>query len=201
VHDVRFSDNAQLTRISPITLTATLQVINNARLGSLSFVSPASPGEIGAIVITDNPVLGSAPSLASLTAVRGFVDVERNPALTGLFGPSLALVDGSMLVTDNASLAELQLPELRHVESELFVQRNAALRFLEMPALTEVADELFISSNPQLRHIGFDALAHAEFFGVDDNPRLPACQVLAVFAHVTSRVASQSGNDDTATCP
>lgn len=198
---VRFSDNARLVRISSIALTGSLQVINNARLGSLSFVTPATPGEIGTIVITDNPVLGGAPSLASLAAVRGFVDVERNPALTSLFGPSLTLVDGGMTVTDNASLAELQLPELRKAGAALFVQRNAALRFLEMPALTEVTDQLFIAANPQLQHIGFDALAHAEFFFVDDNPRLPACQVLAVFAHVTSRVAAQSGNDSTATCP
>lgn len=167
----------------------------------MSFVTPASPGEIGTIVITDNPALDSAPSLASLVAVRGFVDVERNPALADLFGPSLTLVDGGMTITDNASLAELQLPELRQAGDGLLVQRNAALRFLEMPALTEVSSQLFIDSNSQLVHIGFDALAQVEFFFVDDNPRLPACQVLGVFSHVTGRVASQSGNDNTATCP
>lgn len=201
-HGVRFSDNARLTRISPITLVGSLQLINNAQLTSAAFVTPATPGELGGMLITDNPVLSDVPSLASLISVRGEVDVERNPALTSLFGPSLTLVDGPVFIVDNASLTGLSLPHLQHVVSDLIVQKNAVLQTLELPALTEAADELFITANPQLHHIAFDALTHADAFSVADNPRLPACEVLAVFAHVTSGFGQgQSGNDDAAICP
>jgi hypothetical protein len=66
--------------------------------------------------------------------------------------------------------------------------------------LTEAADELFIFNNPELQDIAFDALGHSDFFFVDNNPRLPACQVLAIFPHVTGFGKGQSGNDDTALC-
>ncbi|HEX3763167.1 MAG TPA: hypothetical protein VHW23_30950 [Kofleriaceae bacterium] len=201
-HGVRFSDNARLTRISPITLAGSLQLINNAQLTSASFVTPATPGELGGMVITDNPVLSDAASLASLISVHGEVDIERNAELSRLFGPSLTLVDGPVFVVDNARLTGLSLPHLQHVVSDLIVEQNAALQTLELPALTEAADELFIDSNPQLHHIALDALTHADAFGVFDNPRLPACEVLAVFAHVTSGFGQgQSGNDDAASCP
>jgi hypothetical protein len=78
---------------------------------------------------------------------------------------------------------------------------NDALQTIEVPAVTDVAAELDISSNPQLHHIAFDALAHAINLQVHDNPHLPACEVLAVFAHVDALGKGQSGNDNTATCP
>jgi hypothetical protein len=200
-HGVRFSDNAQLTSISPITLVGSLQVINNAQLRSVDFVSPAAPDVLDGVVITDNPMLESAPLLASLVSVRGVVDIERNPLLGSVFGPSLTLVEGPMFIDENDSLTSLQFPHLVHLVSDLEVFSNGSLQTLEMPMLTEVRDELFIISNPQLHHIAFDALGRSDFFLVEGNPRLPTCEVLAVFAHVPGPGKSQSGNDDVASCP
>jgi hypothetical protein len=86
------------------------------------------------------------------------------------------------------------------VVSDFLVERNAVLQTIEAPALTEAADELFIDNNPLLRHIALDALSHADVFLVDNNPKLPACEVLAIFTHVTGFGKGQSGNDNTATC-
>ncbi|HEX3760078.1 MAG TPA: hypothetical protein VHW23_15285 [Kofleriaceae bacterium] len=194
-------DNAQLARVAPITLTGGLEVIHNARLQSLDFVVPATAGEIDELMVMDNPVLEAAPSLAPLVAVHGLVEIEDNPLLAGVFGPSLATVDGPMVIVRNDALAELQLPGLHGRLLDLIVQGNAALQHLELPAVVDVAAELQIVSNPQLLHIGFDALTHAALFEVDNNPRLPACQVTAVFVHVVSEGVTQSGNDDAATCP
>ena len=130
----------------------------------------------------------------------GGVDIERNPVLTRAFGPALVQLDGPMFIDDNDSLAHLDFPLLEHVISDLDVTGNAALKTIEMPALTEAADELFIQSNPQLGYIAFDALEHADLFFVQNNPHLPTCEVLPLFAQVRGFGHSQSGNDDTATC-
>jgi hypothetical protein len=152
------------------------------------------------MVITDNPVLTTVSSLHNVVRVHGFVDIERNAALTDVFSDALIEVEGQMVIADNNSLAHLDYPKLEHVLSVLEVLRNGALQTLEMPALTEVAQELFIQSNPQLRTIAFDALEHADVFVVNGNPRLPACQVLALFERVRGFAHSQSGNDNTAPC-
>ena len=178
-----------------------LQVIGNAALSSISFVPLPGGNELSVLVISDNPVLTSAPSLATVTGV-GFLDIERNPMLGSLFGPGLTSA-GSMAIDDNASLTSLQFP---HLESGMFglgmfdVSRNASLTTLELPALSGAAEQLLILLNPRLHHIAFDALAHSGKFQVTDNPLLPSCEVRAVFAHVTSTSQSQSGNDDAAIC-
>ncbi|HZJ67445.1 MAG TPA: hypothetical protein VFD36_28250 [Kofleriaceae bacterium] len=197
---VRFSDNPLLTEVSPITLDGSLQLINNALLHSASFVSLVDPEETGGMVITNNPELVSVPALASVTRVRDLVDVENNPRLVGLFGPPLRRIEGPVFLVNNDSLTSLSYPNLEHVVSDLIVSGNALLETIEMPALTEAADELFIDTNPRLHHIALDALTHADVFLVNDNPRLPACEVLAVFAHVTGFAHGQSGNDDHASC-
>jgi hypothetical protein len=79
------------------------------------------------------------------------------------------------------------------------VSSNASLQTIELPVLPEVADALAIDGNPQLHHIDLGSLAHSERFRVDNNPRLPTCEVLAVFSHTTGS-QEQSGNDDTASC-
>jgi hypothetical protein len=48
------------------------------------------------------------------------------------------------------------------------------------------------------RSTSFDALAHATTFVVNDNRRLPTCEVLALFARVQGE-HGQSGNDDDTT--
>jgi len=197
---LRFSNNPRLTEVSPIALDGSLQLINNPLLHSASFVSLVDPEEIGGMVITDNPELVSVPALATVTRVRAVVDVENNARLVSLFGPPLRRIEGPVFLVNNDSLTSLSYPNLEHVVSDLIVSGNALLQTIEMPALTEAADELFIDTNPQLHHIALDALTHADVFFVNDNPRLPACEVLAVFAHVTGFAHGQSGNDDHASC-
>jgi len=197
---LRLSNNTRLTGGTEISLIGSLEVINNALLQNLSFVSLAfTPDEIGAVVITDNPLLASAADLAHVSRVHGPVDLERNPKLGNPFGPSLIRVEGSMSIVENASLTGLQFPNLVQVVSGLVVSSDASLQSIEIPALTEIADELLIVSNPQLHHIDLSSLTHSEDFQVVNNPQLPTCEVLAVFARVTGS-HEQSGNDDTASC-
>jgi hypothetical protein len=198
---LQLSNNALLTDVSPVELTGSLEVFGNAALRSLSFVTPVDGGELGDVVIVDNPVLASAPSLAAVTAVRRNLSIEHNPMLDGVFGTSLTRIDGQAVIDHDASLTAIQLPHLLRVGTTLDVFANDALQTIEIPAVTDVAAELDIDSNPQLHHIAFDALAHAINVQVHDNPHLPACEVLAVFAHVDALGKGQSGNDDTATCP
>ena len=195
---LRVSNNTRLTGLSSFALNGDLEVTSNAALSS---VDPelVFGDEVGAVVITDNPLLISAPTLAPVSRVHGAVDVERNPLLAGLFGPELVRIEGAVRVHDNAGLAALQYPVLALVGSPLEVSSNAALQTLELPALPDVAGALSIDGNPLLHHLDLASLTHSDDFHVDDNPQLPACEVLAVFGH-TSGAREQSGNDDTATC-
>jgi hypothetical protein len=189
-----------LTGGTELALIGSLEVVDNALLQSLAFVSLGfTPDTVGAVTITDNPLLASAPDLVNVSHVHGAIDLERNPALANPFGTPLARVEGRMVVVDSAGITDLQFPNLVQVDSTLEVTSNAALQSLVLPALSDVADRLSIASNPALHHIDFSSLVHSDDFEVVDNPHLPTCEVLAVFAHTTG-AQQQSGNDDTASC-
>jgi hypothetical protein len=148
--------------------------------------------------ITDNPMLTSVPSLAHVERVRFSIDVARNAQLGQLPLPALHWVEGDLNVTDSPSLTSLVLPALEHAAA-LGINNNAGLQTLEAPALVDARDQLFIFQNLRLRHIVFDSLTHSNLFEVSGNPKLPSCEVLGIFAHV-SGFHHQGGNDDTATC-
>jgi hypothetical protein len=193
-------NNPLLTLVAPITLGGSLVVRGNALLPTLAFPRFTVPGELlGDLVITDNPVLASAPALATVTRVHGNVTLQRNPLLPSPFGAPLAGIDGGLLVTDNAGMTELSLPSFAHVGTFIAVSQNASLTTISMPALVELAQQLGISDHPQLRSIAFDALTHTGGFSVARNPHLPTCLILALFARVDGG-GVQFGNDDAATC-
>jgi hypothetical protein len=193
---VRLSDNARLAAVTPFRLGGTLQLINNTALTTLSF---DAGDELGGMAIRDNPALVSVPPLAGLRRIRGGADIARNPALISLFGPGLIQLDGSLIIERNDALTSLRLPALERLVSNLIVSANAHLETIELPRLIEAKDELFILSNPALRHLELDALQHSDLFLVQNNPHLPACEVLAIFAH-TSGGQIQTGNDTETSC-
>ena len=192
--------NPLLTLVAPISVTGSLVVSGNDLLPTLAFPRFALPGEVlGDLVVTGNPVLTSAPALATVAHVHGDVALQGNPLLPNPFGAALAQIDGRLTITDHAAMTDLSLPDLAQVGGPIFVSGNASLTTVSLPALADVNHELTISSNPKLASLAFDALTHASIFTVRDNPKLPTCAVLALFAHVDGE-QFQSGNDDAATC-
>jgi hypothetical protein len=188
-----------LTGATELDLIGSLEVVDNALLPSLAFVSLGfTPDQIGAVIITDNPLLAGFPDLVHVSHVHGAIDLEHNPRLVNPFG-ALTQVEGRMVIVDNASITDLAFPDLVQLTSTLEVASNAALQSLALPALPETGDRLLITSNPALHHIDFASLVHSDDFEVVDNPHLPTCEVLAVFAHTTG-AQQQSGNDDIASC-
>jgi hypothetical protein len=69
---------------------------------------------------------------------------------------------------------------------------------LDLPALSEVTTRIDVRGNAALQHILLPVLRQADM-GVFDNPRLPACEVEALFAALLGH-HEQSGNDNTPTC-
>jgi hypothetical protein len=197
---LHLSRNPLLTLVAPIEVGGSLIVVDNALLPTLAFPRFALPGEVlGDLIVTGNPVLASAPALGALTRVRGEASFAFNPLLPSLFGPPLVRIDGALSLTENASITELSLPNLAEVGTSISLFSNASLTRVSLPVVADVSHDLFISSNQQLRHIAFDALTHAALFIVNDNPRLPTCEVLALFERVEGE-HGQSGNDDDAPC-
>jgi hypothetical protein len=197
---LRISHNSRLTDGAELSVIGSLEVVDNALLQSLAFVSlKFTPDETGAVTITSNPLLASVPDLVNVSHVHGAIDLEHNPRLANPFGVPLARVEGQMVIVDNASMTDLAFPALVQVSSTLEVASNGSLQTLAIPALPEVADRLSVTANPALRHIDLGSLVHSDDFEVVDNPHLPTCEVLGVFAHTTG-AQQQSGNDDTAGC-
>jgi hypothetical protein len=191
--------NSLLTLIAPIEVSGGLAVRNNALLPTLAFPQFGAQGEVfGDVLVTGNPVLTSAPALATLAKVHGDLALQSNPLLPNPLGPALVQVDGGLEIASTTS-TELSLPNFAQVGTFVSVFGNASLTTVSMPALTTVPHELTISSNAQLAGLALGALTHAGTFSVTDNPHLPTCAVLALFARVDGE-HSQSGNDDAATC-
>jgi hypothetical protein len=192
-------NNSLLTLVAPIEIDGSLAVRNNALLPTLAFPRFALPGEAsGDVVITDNPVLTSAPALGSVTRVHGDLVLQSNPLLPNPLGAPLAQIDGGLTIGDITS-TELSLPNLAQVGTFVAVGGNASLTTISLPALATVSHELTIAGNSKLVSLAFDALTHAGTFTVRDNPHLPTCAVLALFARVDGE-HNQTGNDDDATC-
>lgn len=197
--DLQLGNNALLTLIAPMDVEAGLVVSNNALLQTLAFPRFPFPGEaLGDVVITDNPVLTSAPALVLLAKVHGDLVIASNPLLPNPLGAPLVQVDGQLQIASTTS-TELSLPNLTQVGTSINLFGNAFMTTVSMPALTTVSSELNILSNDKLTSLAFGALTHTGVFTVRDNPHLPACQVLALFAHVDGS-HNQSGNDNDATC-
>jgi hypothetical protein len=191
-------NNPLLTLIAPIDVTGRLVVQNNALLPTLAFPRFSLPGEVlGDVIVANNPVLTSAPALALLNRVHGDVVIQSNTLLTAPFGPALVQVDGGLDISSTAS-TELSLPNFAQVGTFVRLFGNE-FGTISMPALVTVPGELLISTHDQLRSLAFGALTHAGTFTVRDNPHLPACAVLALFAHVDGE-HNQTGNDNDATC-
>ena len=192
------SNNPRLEDLSAFAILGDLEVTHNTRLSSLN-PELLLGSEMGGLVLIDNPRLFFAPALASAARFDGGIDIERNPLLVTPFGAGPSRIAGPVRIRDNENLAAVELSQLTGVLSSLDVSSNPALQTLVLPALPEVAGPFTIADNAQLHHIDLTALTHSDDFHVDNNPRLPTCEVLAVFGH-TSGAHEQSGNDDNASC-
>lgn len=187
-------DNPRLTAISTIALGQGFEVSGNHALTNLDF----QIGDVfrGGLTIADNATLEAA-TFDGLRQVEGTVTIEDNPALKA-FAPSLEEVTGELLIERNDSVTDLGLTRLRRVGG-LSIVRCGSLTEIELPALTLVGFFFFnIVGNPELRHIRFPVLRQAKM-NVVGNPRLPTCEVLALFALVDGE-HNQRSNDDSAEC-
>jgi hypothetical protein len=110
----------------------------------------------------------------------GTLIVHQNPLLTsfaGLAGSAMMLA--SLTISDNA-----QLQDLAGLEN-----------------LTSV-DNLDIEQNDQLTTLGaLGAVTRLSYLTAARNPRLPTCEVRALFRRAGGQELVVTGNNNTATCP
>jgi hypothetical protein len=186
--------NPRLTAISFLLVGANLEVRGNAALSTLRFL--AQDQIDGSVTIEDNAALEAVPSLEALRRIRGNVRIVSNPALKAAFGHALERVDGDLTFDGNDSLDDLGLVRIAHARS-LSVAHCGSLTELDLPALSD-AISIEVRGNATLGHLQLPVLRSADL-GVFDNPRLPACEVTALFAAVLGD-HHQSGNDEVAVC-
>jgi len=191
---LRLTNNAQLATMARLGLGGGLEVRGNAALTTLGFLSQ---DEIeGDVTVVDNAALRTAASLAGLARIHGDVHIASNPVLTGVFGASLSSIDGDLALDHNASLGPLGLTRLTRAHS-LAVTDCPLVTALDLSALAAVSS-MEIHRNATLGHLQLPRLREVDL-GVFDNPRLPACEVVALFAGLLGD-HQQSGNDEIAEC-
>lgn len=196
---LHLTNNPFLVVASGVAFGGGLEVRNNSALTTLSvFVDTATSDEIeGSVTVADNPVLQTAPGLDPVIRVRGDVSIARNPALTGAFSSSLALIDGDLILDDDDSLTAPGLAHVMHVGS-LEVARCPSVAELDLLALSDVTSGIDVRDNAGLLHLRLPSLHRADI-GVLDNPHLPECEIEALFAGMLGD-HRESGNDGTAVC-
>jgi len=165
------TENPLLVRVGPMEVGTSLELVGNTALLSLSPLSFV--GDLAWLSITRNPALIDASALSEVRRAE------------------------HIIVLQNQALEHLPLLHLEQVH-RLDVFENPAIQTIEMPALVTAEFQIEVRGNPQLRHVDLRSLIRAAlvFFS---NPRLPTCELLALFAHVEGPV-QQGDNDDDATC-
>lgn len=184
------------TQLTQLTLSSADSVIigSNPALTKLQ-LSLAAAG--GRAEISHNPLLDEVV-LGNTAAFGGGLELSFNPKLTAVRGATLTDALGAVVIMSNPLLDALAFPALRRVGGQLAVLSDPALTTLSLPALA-VGAEVFVGGNAGLTHLALPALAQVDSISVSNNPHLPACEVAAVFAHVTGE-RTQSGNDTAASC-
>lgn len=187
------SDNPRLTTISTIAQVGALTVSGNHALTNLAFDAGDS---LGALTIQNNAILEVAPFDRLRRA--SYITIDSNPALK-VFSQSLEEVFGALLIERNDSLTDLGLTHLSHAGG-LGISQCNSLTEIDLPALAVVnIFHVSILANAQLQHLRFPLLRSADFW-IFSNPRLPACEVTAMFAVIGGLDHEQRFNDDTAVC-
>ncbi|HEY0985686.1 MAG TPA: hypothetical protein VGD80_01490, partial [Kofleriaceae bacterium] len=170
-------DNELLATMPLLQLGGGLEIRGNPALRALSFLFQDQID--GDVVISDNATLRDARSLEAVHRIRGNVTIASNPALKGAFTDALERIDGDLALSANDSLDVSGLTKLQHVRS-LALNNNASVAVLDLAALSEVTTRIDVRGNAALQHILLPVLRQADM-GVFDNPRLPACEVEALF--------------------
>jgi hypothetical protein len=165
------------------------------------------------IAIEDNPALIEAVVTTDLS-IRGDVMVRNNGPLqliiagSGVFGLPTEIA-GSL--TLSGPVEEFRSTQPLVIGGDCTIDGTRLIALDRATSLFRVGGTLRLIDNARLAtiftlglggglEVGFDALEQAGLFFVVSNPRLPACEVLSLFARVLSFVEHQTGNDDVATC-
>jgi hypothetical protein len=205
---VEISDNDALLSLKGLTsldsVGSSFSVVNNRQMTSTaglahlrhtdSFSVIGNPALVSAgdlpqlktigtaIILFDNPVLGALVNLPELQTEVALVNINGNPVLTDLSG----------------------LRRLQRVE-RLTVAGTELLTGLSGLASLRNVPQLFLLGNQGMTNLGLEGVVEVSArLNVQDNPKLPRCQVTAFADRVYTGEPDAlivARNDDTATCP
>jgi hypothetical protein len=131
------------------------------------------------ILLVTNDVELTQLDVPALSHVA-YLGVQSLDALTTVEFQSIESV-GVFVINMNATLGTIRFPALRIITSDGFIiLRNPELSKLDLPLLRTLMGDI----------------------AVQDNPKLPSCQIDALVAQLDSQIpVGAHGNDDSATCP
>jgi hypothetical protein len=170
-----------------------------------------------------NVTLRESPALTRVS-LRGWGYVESGGSLIHVEGPvtsldlgvgvqchDLAVVGTRLTALDlsNVTAGHDLLVENNELLARVRVGRAAVLKVRGNPALVDLTYDqrslgaLELQGNAALASLaGLARLVHVEWAAfIENNPRLPACAVDALFARIDAPVENGSGNDDDGVCP
>jgi len=180
VYDLEISDNAALRNVEGLrNLTSATNTLNI--MGPINTLAG-----LRKLAIVNSLNIGST-RLTSLAGLGPF---------TFYSGGTLS-IDSNMQLTTLADLAIANAPAL----SSLYITNNATLQDLTGLESVTAADRLTISMNNRLANLrGLSALEQLGNFDALNNPRLPACEIRALFMRANGQMLYELGNNNAAIC-
>jgi Leucine-rich repeat (LRR) protein len=189
VEGLRNLERAQaVTIVGPITTLAGLRKLTSVTSLGLQATRLTSLEGLGPVVFEAGGSLG----------------VFQNPLLKSLaaFGGQATKLD-VLTISDNAQLQDLAgLESLQNVGSSIQLTGNRVLTSMHgLENLTNV-QSLDIEQNAQLTTLSaLGSVTRLYSLAASGNPRLPTCEVRALFRRAGGQDLYVSGNNNAATCP
>jgi hypothetical protein len=146
---------SQLTSLdtpSPLAVSDSIDIENNAKLTDLNNLSVSTDDSCGAYVstvtVTGNSELTGLGGLNQLRCVSGAATFQNNIAMTTLDLSYAKRLEGGLTIQDNTALTSLKLNQLTSVTEGITIKNNAALTSLGSWAqLQFVHGSLMIDTN------------------------------------------------------
>lgn len=156
----------------------------NAELRAIAGLNPLERLAPGNIVIAANPALERIDGFRELNDIDGDLRIEANPSLGSIDAfTKLGEVD-ALVVRDNGVTKMSGLAALNEVDSLTVSGNFQLLELRDLVGLETIWTELRVEDNPELLAIRLPALRSADGVVVQNNPKLPACDIESILGQI-----------------
>lgn len=172
------------------SLEGNLTIVGNNGLSTYDLVLLTRVGNIGSIIITDNPALTSAKIPTAITTMSGNLQYTGNPLLAEISDmPNLTSIGGSLTINDTQIDTFPDFPNLSSISTGIFIRNNTTITALpSMPNLSMISGNIDIDNNPLLTTFDLSAVttSNIHYISIINNDVLTSALIPTDVTNMTS---------------